>query len=106
MKSTVILVHGAYADASSWNGVIEPLVADGHHVIAWANPLRSLATDAAALTDLVRTIDGSVVLAGHSYGGAVVTNVDADAGDVTGIVYVAAIRQATHRFGPDHDRRA
>ena len=89
MKSTVILVHGAYADASSWNGVIEPLVADGHHVIAWANPLRSLATDAAALTDLVRTIDGSVVLAGHSYGGAVVTNVDPDAGDVVGTVYVA-----------------
>lgn len=89
MKSTVILVHGAYADASSWNGVIEPLVSAGHHVIAWANPLRSLATDAAALTDLVRNVHGPVLLAGHSYGGAVITNVDPDAGDVIGIVYAA-----------------
>jgi pimeloyl-ACP methyl ester carboxylesterase len=89
MKPTIVLVHGAYADSSSWNGVIEPLAADGHRVIAWANPLRSVAADAAALTDLVRSLDGPVLLAGHSYGGAVLTNVDPDAGDIVGLVYVA-----------------
>jgi pimeloyl-ACP methyl ester carboxylesterase len=89
MKPTIILVHGAYADSSSWSGVIEPLANDGHRVIAWANPLRGVATDAAALTDLVRSVDGPLVLAGHSYGGAVMTNVDADAGDVIALVYVA-----------------
>ena len=82
MKPTIILVHGAYADSSSWNGVIAPLAAEGHRVIAWANPLRSVATDAAALTDLVRSVDGPLVLAGHSYGGAVITNVDASAAQV------------------------
>lgn len=89
MKPTIVLVHGAYADSSSWNGVIEPLAAAGHGVIAWANPLGSVATDAAALSDLVRNVEGPVVLAGHSYGGAVMTNVDADAGDVSALVYVA-----------------
>ena len=89
MKPTIILVHGAYADSSSWVGVIEPLDAAGHRVIAWANPLRSVAGDAAALTDLVRGLDGPVVLAGHSYGGAVMTNVDPGAGDIIALVYVA-----------------
>lgn len=89
MKPTIILVHGAFAESSSWNGVIEPLADDGHRVIAWANPLHSVATDAVALSDLVRSIEGPVVLAGHSYGGAVITNVDADAGDVVALVYVA-----------------
>jgi pimeloyl-ACP methyl ester carboxylesterase len=89
MKPTIILVHGAYADSSSWNGVVEPLAAAGHRVIAWANPLRGVATDAAALTDLVRSVDGPIVLAGHSYGGAVMTNVAGDAGDVVAFVYVA-----------------
>jgi pimeloyl-ACP methyl ester carboxylesterase len=88
VKPTIILVHGAYAESSSWTGVVEPLAADGHRVIAWANPLRSVATDAAALSDLVRSVDGPVVLAGHSYGGAVMTNVDPDA-DVCALVYVA-----------------
>lgn len=89
MKPTIILVHGAYADSSSWNGIIEPLTADGHRVVAWSNPLRSLASDAAALDDLVRSVDGPIVLAGHSYGGAVITNVDPDAGEITALVYVA-----------------
>ena len=65
------------------------LAAEGHRVIAWANPLRSVAADATALTDLVRSVDGPVVLAGHSYGGAVITNVNADAGDILALVYVA-----------------
>lgn len=89
MPPTVILVHGAYADSSSWDGVIAPLAAAGHRVIAWANPLRSVATDAAALGDLVRSVDGPVILAGHSYGGAVMTNLDADSGDIAALVYVA-----------------
>jgi pimeloyl-ACP methyl ester carboxylesterase len=88
-STTIVLVHGAYAESSSWDGVIESLAPDGHRVIAWANPLRGVATDAAALSDLVRTVDGPVLLAGHSYGGAVMTNVDPDAGDLSALVYVA-----------------
>jgi pimeloyl-ACP methyl ester carboxylesterase len=87
--STVILVHGAYAESSSWNGVVEPLAAAGHRVIAFAAPLRSVRTDAALLSDLLRTIDGPVVLVGHSYGGAIITNVDPAAGQVVAAVYVA-----------------
>jgi pimeloyl-ACP methyl ester carboxylesterase len=90
MQPTIVLVHGAYAESSSWNDVAATLVAEGHQVIAWANPLRTVAGDAAALSALVRTIDGPVVLAGHSYGGAVITNVAADAGDIAALVYVAA----------------
>src|SRR3954469_658517 len=95
MSSTIVLVHGAFAESSSWNGVIEPLQAAGHRVIAASNPLRGLQADAAAVGDLLRAIDGPVVLAAHSYGGAVITNVDGDAGDLVGLVYVAA-------FAPDH----
>jgi pimeloyl-ACP methyl ester carboxylesterase len=90
MSHTIVLVHGAFAESSSWDGVIDPLAADGHNVIAAANPLRGLASDAAAISDLVRTIDGPVVLAAHSYGGMVISNVDADAGEVVGLVYVNA----------------
>lgn len=89
IKPTIVLIHGAFADASSFNGVIEPLSAEGHRVIAWANPLRSIAADAAALSLLVRSIDGPTLLVGHSYGGAVATNVDPAAGNVVGLVYVA-----------------
>jgi pimeloyl-ACP methyl ester carboxylesterase len=94
MLPTVVLVHGAFAESASWDRVIEPLRGAGHPVVAAANPLRGLAADAAAVSDLVRTIDGPVVLAAHSYGGAVMTNVDRDAGDIVGLVYVAA-------FAPD-----
>ena len=90
MHSTIVLVHGAFADSSSWNDVAQRLTAEGHRVIAYANPLRTIAGDASGLTELVRTIDGPVVLAGHSYGGAVITSVPADAGDIVGLVYVAA----------------
>ncbi|HEY6746328.1 MAG TPA: alpha/beta hydrolase [Mycobacteriales bacterium] len=87
MKPTLVLAHGAYADSGSWNAVIAPLQAQGHRVIAAAVPLRSLAGDAQALTDLVRSIDGPVVLVGHSYAGSVVTNVDPDAGEIVALVY-------------------
>jgi pimeloyl-ACP methyl ester carboxylesterase len=87
MRCTIVLVHGAFAESSSWDGVIEPLVAEGHRVVAAANPLRGLATDAQAVSDLVRTIDGPIVLVAHSYGGAVISNVDRDAGDIVGLIY-------------------
>jgi pimeloyl-ACP methyl ester carboxylesterase len=89
MKPTIILVHGAYAESSSWNDVIEPLLDEGHRVIAWAVPLRGIAADAAGLNDLIRSVKGAVVLAGHSYGGALITNAAADAGEIVGLVYIA-----------------
>jgi pimeloyl-ACP methyl ester carboxylesterase len=94
MPSTIVLVHGAFADSSSWDGVVGPLASEGHHLVAAANPLRGLASDAEAVSDVVRSIDRPVVLVGHSYGGAVITNVAADAGEITGLVYVCG-------FAPD-----
>ena len=94
MLPTIVLVHGAFAESSSWDGVIDPVTAEGHRVVAAANPLRSLAADAAAVSDLVRTIEGPVVLVAHSYGGAVISNVDPDAGEIVGLVYA-------NGFAPD-----
>jgi pimeloyl-ACP methyl ester carboxylesterase len=94
MTPTIVLVHGAFAETASWDRVIPPLQSAGHDVIAAPNPLRSLAADAKSISDLVRTIDGPVVLVGHSYGGSVITNVDIDAGQITGLVYVAAFAPA------------
>jgi pimeloyl-ACP methyl ester carboxylesterase len=94
MPTTIVLVHGAFAESASWDRVIEPLQSAGHPVIAAANPLRGLATDAAAVSDVVRAMDGPVVLVGHSYGGAVISNVDADAGEIVGLVYVAGFAPA------------
>jgi pimeloyl-ACP methyl ester carboxylesterase len=88
-RPTFILVHGAFAESASWNDVAAELADQGHRVIAYATPLRSIAGDAADLTKLVRDVDGPVVLVGHSYGGAVMTNVPADAGDIVALVYVA-----------------
>jgi pimeloyl-ACP methyl ester carboxylesterase len=90
MAPTIVLVHGAFAESASWDRVIRHLEDAGHDVIAAANPLRGLTADAQSVTDLVSTIDGPVVLVGHSYGGMVISNVDANAGDITGLVYVAA----------------
>ena len=72
-KPTIVLVHGAFADASSWNGVIERLQQQGYTVIAPANPLRGVAADSAYTASLLSQIDGPVLLAGHSYGGAVIS---------------------------------
>jgi pimeloyl-ACP methyl ester carboxylesterase len=94
MKPTIVLVHGAFAESASWDGVIDPLLEAGHAVIAAANPLRDLAGDAGSVGDLVRTIEGPVLLVAHSYGGAVISNVPADAGEITGLVYV-------NGFAPD-----
>ena len=97
MKPTIVLVHGAFADSSSWDYVIDSLESAGHPVIAAANPLRGLAADAASIGDLIRTIEGPVVLVAHSYGGAVISNVPADAGEITGLVYVSGLRTRSRR---------
>jgi len=89
-EPTVVLVHGAFADASGFTGVIRELESGGHAVIAPPNPLRSLASDAAALSAVVKAIDGPVLLVGHSYGGAVITQASAGMDNVTGLVYLAA----------------
>ena len=88
MSHTIVLVHGAFAGSASWDRVIPPLHDAGHEVIAAANPLRGLAADAESVSDLVRTIDGPVLLVAHSYGGAVISNVAADAAEIVGLVYV------------------
>jgi pimeloyl-ACP methyl ester carboxylesterase len=88
--TTVALVHGASADASSWAAVIRELQADGVPVVALANPLRGLPGDAAYVASRVTQIDGPVLLVGHSYGGAVITVAAAEADNVVGLVYVAA----------------
>jgi pimeloyl-ACP methyl ester carboxylesterase len=87
---TVVLVHGAFADASGFAGVVRELESAGHTVLAPPNPLRSLATDAAAVTDVVRSIGGPVLLVGHSYGGAVISQASAALDNVTALVYLAA----------------
>jgi pimeloyl-ACP methyl ester carboxylesterase len=87
---TVVLVHGAFADSSSWNGVIAQLRRDGYPVIAVANPLRSLTGDAEFLRDVLDGVDGPVVLAGHSYGGSVMGEAAAGHPQVKALVYVAS----------------
>jgi pimeloyl-ACP methyl ester carboxylesterase len=89
-KPTVVLVHGAWADSSGWGGVITKLEKDGYPVLAVANPLRGLASDAAYVRSIVDSIDGDVVLVGHSYGGGVITNAATGADNVTALVYIAA----------------
>lgn len=89
-EPTVVLVHGAFADASSWNGVIAQLRAKGVSLIAPANPLRGIAIDSAYIASVLSQIQGPVVAVGHSYGGAVITNAATEATNVVGLVYVAA----------------
>ena len=86
---TIVLVHGAFADASSWNGVIPKLQADGYEVIAVANPLRSVASDSAYVSGILKTIPGPVILVGHSYGGAVISNAAVGNDNVRALVFVA-----------------
>jgi pimeloyl-ACP methyl ester carboxylesterase len=88
--TTVVLVHGAFADASSWNGVIARLQAKGVPVMAPANPLRGIAADSAYMAAVLEQIEGPVVAVGHSYGGAVITNAATTADNVVALVYVAA----------------
>jgi pimeloyl-ACP methyl ester carboxylesterase len=89
-KPTVVLVHGAFADASGWSAVTERLQRRGYTVVAPPNPLRGVASDAAYLRSFLSTISGPIVLAGHSYGGVVITNAATGNPNVKALVYVAA----------------
>jgi pimeloyl-ACP methyl ester carboxylesterase len=89
-RPTVVLVHGAWADSSSWSEVVRRLQGDGYPVEVPPNPLRGLASDAAYLAAYLQTIDGPIVLVGHSYGGAVITNAAAGNGNVKALVFVNA----------------
>jgi pimeloyl-ACP methyl ester carboxylesterase len=93
-KPTVVLVHGAFADASGWNDVTDRLQGEGYTVLATANPLRGVQSDAAHLRSILDTIEGPVVLVGHSYGGFVMTNAAEGDPDVRALVYVAAFAPA------------
>lgn len=90
VKPTVVLVHGAFADSSSWNGVVKILEKDGYPVIAAANPLRGVSSDAQSVASIVKNIKTPVVLVGHSYGGAVISEAAYGNQNVKGLVYVAA----------------
>ncbi len=98
-QPTVVLVHGAFAESASWAAVIEELQANDVRAIAAANPLRSLTGDATYLRDLIATIDGPVVLVGHSYGGMVITEAASGNDKITSLVYVCA-------FAPDRSESA
>jgi pimeloyl-ACP methyl ester carboxylesterase len=89
-ETSVILVHGAWADGSSWSAVIEQLQAEGHKVTAPQFPMTSLADDVARLRQVLTLQDGPTVLVGHSYGGQIMTALGADAPNVVGLVYIAA----------------
>ena len=89
-RPNVVLVHGAWADGSSWRGVIEGLQADGNAVIAPQFPLTSLADDVARLRQVLARQSGPTILVGHSYGGQIITALGTDAPSVIGLVYVAA----------------
>lgn len=94
-KPTVVLVHGAFADASSWNGVVKILEHDGYSVIAAANPLRSVKSDGAAVSALLTSIKAPVVLVGHSYGGNVISEAANRHANVKALVYVSAFAPET-----------
>src|SRR5438094_4601187 len=93
-KPSVVLVHGAWADGSSWNRVISRMQDEGFVVFAVANPLRGLASDSAYLASFLKTITGPIILVGHSYGGAVITNAATGNANVKALVFIDA-------FAPD-----
>jgi pimeloyl-ACP methyl ester carboxylesterase len=94
VKPTVVLVNGAWANSAAWSGVIERLQTEGYTVAAPPNPLQSLTGDAATIADLLKTIKGPIVLVGHSYGGAVITNAATGNRNVKALVYVDAFAPA------------
>jgi pimeloyl-ACP methyl ester carboxylesterase len=95
---TIVLVHGAFADASSWNGVIERLQNEGVQVTAPPNPLRGIVHDSAYIASFIKQIPGAVIAVGHSYGGAVISNAASEVDKVVGLVFVAA-------FAPEEGER-
>ena len=95
---TVVLVHGAFADSSSWNGVVERLQEVGIQVTAAPNPLRGISYDSKYVASFIEQVPGPVLAVGHSYGGAVISNAATGLGNVVGLVFVAA-------FAPDEGER-
>ena len=95
---TVVLVHGAFADASGWVGVIERLQAAGVRAVAPANPLRGISIDSSYVASVIEQVRGPVLAVGHSYGGAVISNAATDCNNVVGLVFVAG-------FAPDEGER-
>jgi pimeloyl-ACP methyl ester carboxylesterase len=91
---TIVLVHGAFAESSSWNGVIQILQREGYTVVAVPNELRSVSSDAAFVADILRSVERPIILVGHSYGGAVITNAALGNDNVKALVFVAG-------FAPD-----
>ena len=102
-KPTIVLVHGAFADASSWNGEITRLQRAGYPVLAPAVPLRGIASDAAYVNSVLATVPGPVVLVGHSYGGAVISEAAVGATNVKALVFVGGLR-ARHGREPAESR--
>lgn len=102
----VVLVHGAFVDGSSWNGVVAKLQRKGYHVSSVQNPLTSLADDVAATRRVLARQDGPTILVGHSWGGVVITDVAANAPNVVGLVYVAAIAPTLGETTVDLMKRA
>ena len=96
---TIVLVHGAFSESASWGAVVDQLQSRGLPVVAAANPLRSVAGDAAYVRDVVSGLGSPVVLVGHSYGGIVITEAAAGNDAVVGLVYVAG-------FAPEHGESA
>ncbi len=102
----VVLVHGAFVDGSSWNGVVAKLQQKGYHVSSVQNPLTSLADDVAATRRVLARQNGPTLLVGHSWGGVVITEAGANAPNVAGLVYVAAIAPDLHESTMDLMKRA
>jgi pimeloyl-ACP methyl ester carboxylesterase len=100
-QPNIVLVHGAWADGSCWGGVIRQLQADGYRVTAPQFPMTALADDVARLRQVLNLQDGPTIVAGHSYGGQIMTALGADAPNAAGLVYVAGLRPRPGRV----DRR-
>ena len=99
--TTIVLVHGAFAESASWNGVIADLTARGYPVVAAANPLRGVRSDATYLSAIVKSIGGPVVLVGHSYGGSVISMAADGNDDVKALVFVAGLAPDTGESAGD-----
>jgi pimeloyl-ACP methyl ester carboxylesterase len=100
-KPTIVLVHGAWADASSWDGVTKRLQRQGYHVMAPANPLRGTLSDSAYIASVLASVQEPIVLVAHSYGGAVITNAATGNPNVKALVYVAAFIPDAGEVGAD-----
>jgi pimeloyl-ACP methyl ester carboxylesterase len=100
-KPTIVLVHGAFAESSSWNGVVKRLLAQGYPVVAAANPLRGLHSDAEYIATIFKSIPGPIVAVGHSYGGSVITDAAAGSSNVKALVYVAGLAPDTGESAAD-----